>query len=396
MIGNWRVGIPQAALVSEAEATRLLGELAAWMHQTKPAGIATEGEVKRKLAEVKAGLAGKEADDPEILQAVDDFLSKIRQHTGLFVVRAPQRYGFMHLTFEEYFAARWLVARPRQAARRIRERLHLPRWEEPILLAVGFYGMEFPDDVDHLFEEALLGENLGGPSPYEPLLHRDLLFAVRAMGDQDTGPALRRRLVREFVRVWFDPQGARQFDLLKERWANVFSALPGSAAYTEAAPHLLAALQDPDEDVRARAASALGKATDRAEVVSALLTALQNPDEDVRARAPRLWARPPMAPRSSPPCSPPSRTPIKTCAPTPSRPWVRPPTAPRSSPPCSPPSRTPMNSCAPAPPMPCTTWPSQQSQLKCQTLLSNWLAAYRCLAWTKGAPTVCGAYVIHS
>ena len=119
LIRDWELarGIPQAALVSESEATRLLSELAAWMHQEKPAGIATEGEVRDRLALVKGVLMGKDSDHPDVQEAVSGFLSRIRQHTGLFVERAPRRYGFMHLTFEEYFAARWLVAKPREEVR---------------------------------------------------------------------------------------------------------------------------------------------------------------------------------------------------------------------------------------------------------------------------------------
>jgi HEAT repeat protein len=288
LIRDWELarGIPADALVSEAEATRLLSELADWMHRNKPAGIATEWEVRYRLAELKAGMAGKEADDPAILQAVDDFLSKIRQHTGLFVERAPQRYGFMHLTFEEYFAARWLVARPKQAAQRIRERLHLPRWEEPILLAVAFYGMEFPDDVDDLFEEALLGKELGGPSPYEHRLHRDLLFAVRVLGDQDTSPTLRRRLVGDFVKFWLNPQDGRKFSLLSNRCIKTLQTLRDSAAYSDAIAALLVELKkNLVNDVRAGAAWALRNATDNSDVVNALLSALTDDSAgDVRAR----------------------------------------------------------------------------------------------------------------
>ncbi len=117
---DWELArsLPRAAVVNKAEATRLLSELAAWLHKNKPAGIATEGEVKRCLKEVISQITGKEPDDPEIESAVDDFLSRIRQHTGLFVERAPRRFGFMHLTFKEYFTARWLVAKPREAAKR--------------------------------------------------------------------------------------------------------------------------------------------------------------------------------------------------------------------------------------------------------------------------------------
>jgi len=287
LIRDWQLarGVPEAALVQEAEATRLLAELAAWLHEEKPAGIAAEGEVRAQLAEVKGRLDGKEADHPDVLNAVDDFLDRIRQYTGLFVERAPRRYGFMHLTFEEYFAARWLVAKPRQAARRIRVRLHRERWQEPILLAIGFYGMEFPDDVDHLIEEAILGQELGGPSPYEHVLHRDLLFAVRCLGDQDVSAGLRQRLVGEFVRCWLDPQQAGKYGPLWRRMAQVAQALRGSAAEIALTGSLIAALQDESEDVRIRAADALSNATLTAEAVSALLAALQDESKDVRIRA---------------------------------------------------------------------------------------------------------------
>ena len=287
LIRDWELarGVPQAALVQEAEATRLLAELAAWMHEEKPAGIATRGEVRRCLAEVKGRLEGKEPDHPDVQVAVDDFLERIRQHTGLFVERAPRRYGFMHLTFEEYFAARWLVAKPRQAARRIRSKLHRPRWQEPILLAIGFYGMEFPDDVDDLVEEAILGEGLGGPSPYEPVLQRDLLFAVKCLGDQDMSADLRRRLVNGFVQVWLDPEQGGMYRPLWRQIEEVAEAVQGSAAGITLAECLLPALDDEAARVRASAAAALRNATTQPEVVSALLAALHDEAASVREGA---------------------------------------------------------------------------------------------------------------
>ncbi len=287
LIRDWELarGIPVQALVREADATRLLSELAAWMHAEKPAGIATEGEARHKLSEVQGGLLGKEPDHPDVQAAVDDFLSRIRQHTGLFVERAPRRYGFMHLTFEEYFAARWLVARPRDAARRIRRKLHLPRWEEPILLAISFYGMEFPEDVDSLIEEAILGEHLGGPSPYEEILHRDLLFAVRCLGDQDLSIGLMQRLLGEFLKLWVDVSGAVNYYPLMERMERVMRTLPDTQAGVKLHNTLLAALQDKDEHFRLRATDALGINADQPNVVPVLLDTLWNEEESVAVRS---------------------------------------------------------------------------------------------------------------
>lgn len=288
LIRDWELerGIPERVLVQEAEATQLLAELAAWMHEEKPAGIATLGEVRRCLTEVKGRLDNKEPDHPEILKATDDFISRIRQHTGLFVERAPNRYGFMHLTFEEYFAARYLVAKPRQAARRIRCRLHNPRWAEPILLAIGYYGAEFPDDVDELVEEAILGKRLGGSSLYEEILHRDLLFAVRVMGDQDLGSKLRKRLVKEFADVWCDEQvGAAKFVFLSEEMEKVLHDIKGSKAEIALEEQFIKKIQSPDTSVRYRSVQALANTTCRSEVTSILINLLRDEEAIVRRRA---------------------------------------------------------------------------------------------------------------
>ena len=61
LIRSWELarGIPETALVREADADRFLAELAAWMHETKPAGIASEGEVRERLANILSKMKEK-------------------------------------------------------------------------------------------------------------------------------------------------------------------------------------------------------------------------------------------------------------------------------------------------------------------------------------------------
>src|SRR6185295_10313079 len=170
--------------------TRVLARLAYWLHTERPTGIATEREVKNVLGELWAKQKGLtwNADDPDpvIEREVDRFLKAVREHTGLFVERAPKRYGFMHLTFEEYYVARYITdLREKPKVELIRKHLHDPRWEEPILLALGFVGLDFPETAAELFEAAVLAEGeeaaeLGVvPSSYEDILGRDFLFALK-------------------------------------------------------------------------------------------------------------------------------------------------------------------------------------------------------------------------
>ncbi|MBV7326785.1 HEAT repeat domain-containing protein [Chloroflexi bacterium TSY] len=287
LIRDWQLarGIPQEALVHEKEATRLLAELAAWMHAEKPAGIATEGEVRHQLALVKGRLLNQEPDHPDVEIAVDDFLTRIREHTGLFVERAPRRFGFMHLTFEEYFAARWLVARPPKAAARIRTKLHQPRWEEPILLAIGFYGEEFPDDVDSLVQEAILGRELGGPSPYEEILQRDLLFALRCLGDQEVGPTLQQNLISQALHAYFVGTTVGRIPALESLILQRITEIQRSKAGHAFLNAFINKLSDESESVRRSAALALSNATLSEEAVSALLQTLHDESESVRRSA---------------------------------------------------------------------------------------------------------------
>ncbi len=288
---TWRPaqGVPESALVEERYLTRLLSTLSYWLHVHKPTGIATEQEVYNILGEEWARINRLSWDandpDPAILHEVDGFLSKVREHTGLFVERAPKRYGFMHLTFEEYYAARHLVARPRQAAQRIRQHLHDPRWDEPILLALGFMGLEFPEETEKLLETAILAEGEEAedlqftPSRYEEILGRDYLFALRCLGDNiPADPQLVQRLITRLADE-VHRTGAAQYQRYRKLLETRLAHLVGSNAAPTLSSALLTALRDEDATVRYRAATSLvqlGQASP--EVVAGLIDVLQNAD----------------------------------------------------------------------------------------------------------------------
>ena len=158
---TWRPaqGVPEITLVKDEYLTPMLSNLAYWLHVDKPTGIATEQEVYDILGEQWAHLNDLKwnSDDPspKIMEEVRLFLQAVREHTGLFVERAPRRYGFLHLTFEEYYVAGFLVARSKKRAALFRHHLHDPRWEEPILLALGFVGLEYSAETSELFDTAI-------------------------------------------------------------------------------------------------------------------------------------------------------------------------------------------------------------------------------------------------
>ncbi|MCG8368306.1 MAG: NACHT domain-containing protein, partial [Pseudanabaenales cyanobacterium] len=153
---DWQLhrGLPETVILTEGEVVEMLAPLAYWMHETKPSGLVEQAEVEEKLAETLAELTGEDPESSSVQQAVAQFLRKVRETTGLFVERAPGVYGFMHLTFEEYFAARHIADNdPKEVLRIIRDHLHEPRWEEPILLTLGYYGIHFSGQANRLVQQ---------------------------------------------------------------------------------------------------------------------------------------------------------------------------------------------------------------------------------------------------
>lgn len=80
-------------------------------------------------------------DDPSarrFREQLDGLLTTIRKHVGLLAEQSAGNYAFFHRTFQEFLAARHLLAKREIAAKRIGEKLDDPAWREPLLLALGF------------------------------------------------------------------------------------------------------------------------------------------------------------------------------------------------------------------------------------------------------------------
>jgi len=209
---DWEVahGISDKKIIKETEALRLLGPLAYWMHDAKPQGLATEHEVKQKLGEILSLSRGISPDDADIQDAIESFLLKIQERTGVFQ-KTGQEYGFIHQTFEEYFCAREIARRHKDAIQRVYQHRHISRWEEPILLAIGFMSKDYPEDAEELILTSILAysplakQNNFKPSDYENILHKDLLFAVKCVGDAiGLNLNFSKVLVDKIIKIYFD------------------------------------------------------------------------------------------------------------------------------------------------------------------------------------------------
>jgi tetratricopeptide (TPR) repeat protein len=170
LIEDWQLSknLPDApqVVLRESEVIELLAPLAYWMHEEKPSGLITQAEAEAQLGEKLAELNDEDAEADSVKKAVQEFLRRVRETTGLFVERAPNVYGFMHLTFEEYFAARYIADNDvSEILEIIQKHQDDPRWQEPILLALGYLGIHSPKRVSRLVERLFKGLD-----EYQPVL----------------------------------------------------------------------------------------------------------------------------------------------------------------------------------------------------------------------------------
>jgi len=182
LIESWRqaqTGMPSALLAELGEETviRVMAPLAYWLHEDHPGGTASYKQWQAKLTEVLRQV-GFEAEAREI---TGRFLHHARHEAGLLAERGLGQFGFFHLTFEEYLAAREM-ARQRTEERRELLRAHWedPRWHEVILLAAGQLGIAEmrQDDASEFVENLLKME------PQDPAnTGRQVVLAGRALAD---------------------------------------------------------------------------------------------------------------------------------------------------------------------------------------------------------------------
>lgn len=100
------------------------------MHEHPAVGAIPEEELHEQIVRQ---LVGRSINEYEAVKLAEQFLETVRGKTGILVERGKQRYGFLHLTFEEYFAARELEKR-KDRDDFIQAHLHHPRWREVIYL----------------------------------------------------------------------------------------------------------------------------------------------------------------------------------------------------------------------------------------------------------------------
>ncbi len=123
--------------LDERFVVNLLGPVALWIHGEQPGGLVDQSDLEARIAITLAQTDGIAPGRARRL--AQDFIDLMRRDTGLLQERGYRRFGFLHLTFEEYLAARGLlesvtVDDPDNFFHRYSGS---PRWREVLRLAIA-------------------------------------------------------------------------------------------------------------------------------------------------------------------------------------------------------------------------------------------------------------------
>jgi predicted NACHT family NTPase len=119
----------------EEEAIPIFGELALRMHREFPAGRAPKEYVLENLSAILS--EKKSVSKNDAWRTAQNFLKETSENVQLFIERGPDEWGFMHLTFQEYFVSAGLHYNE-EFEKHALNHLFYPGWEEIIRLGVGY------------------------------------------------------------------------------------------------------------------------------------------------------------------------------------------------------------------------------------------------------------------
>ncbi|RMG62679.1 MAG: NACHT domain-containing protein, partial [Calditrichaeota bacterium] len=145
LLSSWNrargLGRPPSRDLDVVETVRLLAPLALWMHEESPGvGLVKQAQLLDQLIQLykKRGEENPEARSRQ-------FLTDIREFSGLLLERGAGQYGFIHLTFEEYLAAVGIAQNAQESIQPVVHTLakHIgdDNWREVSLLTIGYLGI---------------------------------------------------------------------------------------------------------------------------------------------------------------------------------------------------------------------------------------------------------------
>jgi hypothetical protein len=203
--------------IPEAQAIQRLGSIAFEMQESGNS-FARRRDVETKLSEIIGQEGGTQQ---EIAQEVESFLERIRERSGLFVIRTGDYFGFFHRTFQEYFAARYLLNQIKRnpdtwiAELVSRARIAGDLWREPFLLAVAYQSGE-DETIARRIIAALL--HMPQDASFESQTHDALLAAECLIESKPAtiGRELEKQIAEHLLHICTLALQDKKFDICEQ------------------------------------------------------------------------------------------------------------------------------------------------------------------------------------
>lgn len=137
----------------------VLGPVAYWMHEHCPERVIERRDLEEQLAKRLAEYA--QVSPLKAGGLAGDFIELMVEKTGLLAARGLELFGFLHLTFEEYLAARYLVDWLDYETEALRLAADARWWEAIRLGAAALTGRRVGELVAAVLDAGLRDENRG-------------------------------------------------------------------------------------------------------------------------------------------------------------------------------------------------------------------------------------------
>lgn len=165
--------------IPESQAVHRLGLIAFKMQESGN----SLNHYKEVLNLLTQSIASEGGTPDQVRQEAEEFLNRIRERGGIFVLRSRDHFGFTHRIFQEYFAARYFLVELRQDPDHwlpeLIKRVHRldDLWREPFLLAVAY-----SSDENEMLSNQIIQRLLDtSPTNNRTGQEHDLLLAIECL-----------------------------------------------------------------------------------------------------------------------------------------------------------------------------------------------------------------------
>lgn len=276
LVSIWldRQGNIEKNKVIKHELFDILEPLAEHIHRHEPTGLIPHKELQNLAERFLANSRGENPLKPSAAtrSAVEEMIRIVQKDVGILAARGEKVYGFLHLTFQEYFASRALVRDVNAIHSRILDHMEDARWREVIFLGLGYLSEQDPKALPEIVRQILQQD-----TSLKDILPQAVLMLVESLKDlRGSQPEIARAVVNQLISSYTDNKLHQKLPRRRELFTWAFHSLIESGYEEELEREIIIALNEANADeVRASAAAEIAHQMELSsmEVVKALQNA---------------------------------------------------------------------------------------------------------------------------